>query len=193
MDPWTSSPPTSTISRPDSVREPVEFSDAVAGLLRGDFDALAPLFFPDPAGRPPEIVRWHDAALFRDHPAALAEALTCASFLGATEVARHLLEHGVDPLAGAGTGMDALHWAVNRGKPETVALLLERGLPLEARNTHGSTVLGTAVWSAIHEPRPAHLAIIDALLNAGADPQGADYPTGDAAIDALLQGRGRGP
>jgi ankyrin repeat protein len=150
-----------------------EFDDAVLGLRRGDFDALAPLFFTDPAKptEPPRIVMWQAAGRFQGHPSAVAEALTCASFLGTTLVAQHLLQAGVDPTAGSGTGMDALHWAVNRGKNATVDLLLQWKAPLEVRNVHGTTVLGTAVWSALNEPRPQHMQIIEMLLKAGASPE----------------------
>jgi hypothetical protein len=64
--------------------------------------------------------------------------------------------------------MSALHWAVNRGQPGTTNLLLKWAAPLEELNMHGTTVLGTAVWSALNEPRPEHLEIIDTLLRAGA-------------------------
>ena len=35
-------------------------------------------------------------------------------------------------------------------------------------NMHETTVLGTAVWSALNETRPEHLEIIETLLRAGA-------------------------
>jgi hypothetical protein len=38
------------------------------------------------------------------------------------------------------------------------------------------TVLGTAVWSAINEPRPDHLRIIEALIEAGAQVDDVGYP-----------------
>ena len=47
--------------------------------------------------------------LFRSEPKALAEALTCACFLGRTSVAIYLLTHGIDPSGGAGTGLNAFH------------------------------------------------------------------------------------
>src|SRR5882724_9908127 len=97
------------------------FSDAVAGLLRGDFSALEPLF-RQPSADPLKcrIVEWYEAGCFDEHPQALAEALSCACFLGCTQVAEFLLNHGVDPVAGDGTGMNAFHWAANRGQLETV-------------------------------------------------------------------------
>ena len=38
---------------------------------------------------------------------------------------------------------------------------------------------------AFHEPRPAHLQIIEELLEAGARAEEVDYPTGNERIDAL--------
>jgi ankyrin repeat protein len=160
------------------------FRDAVQGLHRGDFSRLEPLFASG------QIVRWHAAGRLADEPKAVAEALTCACFLGRTHVAEYLLNHGVDPTAGAGTGLDALHWAANRGQLESVRMLLRRRAPLETRSRYGGTVLGTAIWSAFHEPRPDHLQIIQELLNAGARVSEVEYPTGNEQIDALLRKHG---
>lgn len=161
------------------------FRDAVQGLEAGDFSRLEPLFTGDRARRP-RILEWLEAGRFAAEPRALAEALTCACFLGADDVARTLLSGGVDPTAGNATGLDAIHWAVNRGQWKTTALLLQRGVPLEGLNRFGSTVLGIAVWSAVHEPRPDHRRIIEALLAAGAQPETVATPTGLPEVDALL-------
>jgi len=53
---------------------------------------------------------------------------------------------------------------------------------------YGGTVLGCAVWSAIHEPKADHLLIIEALIEAGADLAGVGFPSGDNRIDELLRG-----
>jgi ankyrin repeat protein len=166
-----------------------EFGDALQGLQRGDFSRLEPLFDggPGPAGNRPRIIEWHAARRLSDQPNALAEALTCACFLGRTSVADYLLTHGVDPSAGAATGLDALHWAANRGQLEAVRLLLRHKAPLETRSMYGGTVLGTAVWSAINEPRSDHLQIIEELLNAGARLEDVHYPTGHERVDAVLR------
>lgn len=168
------------------------FRDALRGLQRGDFSRLEPLFDTGlgPAGNRPRIVEWFERGFFSDEPKALAEALTCACFLGRTSVADYLLTQGVDSAAGVATGLDAFHWAANRGQLETVRLLIRRKAPLETRSMHGGTVLGTAVWAAINEPRPDHLQIIKELLNAGARRENVDYPTGHEQVDAVLQRHG---
>jgi Ankyrin repeats (3 copies) len=177
------------MTKPATEGDPL-FFDAIQGLLHGDFSRLEPLFNDrlDAADRRPKIIVWFDAGLFREQQQALAEALSCACFLGRTTVAEYLMTHGVDPSAGTGTGtgMNAFHWSANRGQLETVRLLIQRGAPLETRNMYGGTVLGLAVWSAIHEPRAAHPQIIEELLRAGALLENAEYPTGNQQVDAIL-------
>jgi len=103
------------------------FRDAVRGLLRGDFSRLAPLF----EERPPlasscPIIAWVQKGWFDNEPAALREALTCACFPARTSVVADLLARGVDPLAGANTGLNGFHWAANHGQLSTVRLLIEK-------------------------------------------------------------------
>jgi hypothetical protein len=165
--------------------------DALRGLERGDFSRLEPLFgeAKSEAGRS-RIVEWYSSGYFDGERKALAEALTCACFLGRTNVARFLLDKGVEAAAGIGTGLAAFHWAANRGNLDTVKLLIERGAPLEQENMYGGTVLGCTVWSAIHEPRPDHIEIIEALIAAGANIDGTDYPTGNKRVDEALRRHG---
>jgi len=160
------------------------FRDLLRGLERGDFSRLEPRF----TGPAPKIIEWHRQGRLRDHPGAVAEALTCACFLGASAVAEYLLAEGVDPSGGSGTGLNALHWAANRGQLEMVRLLIRHGAPLEVRSMYDGTALGTAVWSAIHEPRPAHTEIIRELLRAGASRKSIEYPTGHREVDEILCG-----
>lgn len=169
--------------------EAVYFNDAIMGLRRGDFDRLAPLF-RDRGDEPCLMLKWEAEGKFVNHVAERAEALSNACFLGRTEVVRAMTAAGVDVTAGTATGMDGIHWAVNRGRLETVRLLIALGAPLETINMHGTTTLGTAVWSAINEPKRDHLEIIGVLLEAGANVDAAEYPTGAPEIDALLRGYG---
>jgi hypothetical protein len=165
------------------------FQDALEGLKRGDFSRLAPLFEErEPTeGFGSLIVEWYVMGGFQGQPKALAEALTCACFLGRTRVARFLLDQGVDPAAGNATGMTALHWAANRGELEAVLLLIEWKAPLETLNMYGGTALAATVWAAIHEPRANQMGVIEALIRAGARIEGAGYPTGHVVVDELLQ------
>jgi len=157
--------------------------DFVRGMRAGDFSRLAAAF----EGERPLVQVWDQQGAFAAAPDVRAEALTGASFLGQVVVVRYLLEQGVDPAAGAGTGLNALHWAANRGQLDAVRLLLRAGAPLEARSMYGGTVLGTAVWAAVNESRPAHPQIIEELLQAGAQVEDAGYPSGNTVVDALLR------
>lgn len=168
------------------------FRDAVQGLEAGDFSRLEPLFgerSPADTCRCP-IIEWYKEGLFADERRALDEALTCACFLGRTLVADYLMAQGVDPSAGIVTGVDGFHWAANRGQLDTVMLLIRRQAPLETRSMYGGTVLGTAVWSAINEPRADHIRIIEALIKAGARLDDAGYPTGNEQVDEVLRQHG---
>jgi hypothetical protein len=147
-----------------------QWRDALQGLMRGDFSRLEPLFTPDftPAGERCRIIKWYEQGAFENEPQALAEAFTCACFLGRTGIADFLLTRGVDPSAGTGTGLSGFHWAANRGNLETVELLIKRKALIEQQNSYGGTVLGGTLWAAFNEPRTDHLCIIEALLAAGA-------------------------
>ena len=152
--------------------------EAVAGLLAGDFSRLEPDL--------PQILDWIERGEITD-PRAIAEGLSCAAFNGQMEVLDALLRRGVDPSAGNATGLDALHWAANRGQLEAVRLLLRFHANPETRSMYDTTALRTAIWSAFHEPRPAHLQIIEALVKGGARTDVVGYPTGNEKIDAILQ------
>jgi ankyrin repeat protein len=167
----------------------MQFLDALKGLRHGDFSRLEPLFI---GGNDSPIVQWSEQGLFEDHPAELAEALSCASFLGHTEVAEYLLKRGIEPAGGSATGSNALHWASDRGQLEAVRLLLHWKAPTETLNRFGGTALGQAMWSFFNAPRPAHIEIIKELLKAGARVDAVECPTGNAEIDALLKRYGAG-
>lgn len=149
---------------------PKTWEDAVRGLHHGAFSYLEPLFEENRSSERGRcrIIEWFEEGRFANDPKALAEALSCACFLGKTNVAEFLLDKGVDPAAGNGTGLNAFHWAANRGNLETVRLLIKRGAPLEIENMYGGTVLDCTVWSSLFEPCADHVSIIEALINAGA-------------------------
>jgi hypothetical protein len=165
------------------------FRKAVRDLEEGNFSRLEPLFrnLASKSHAACQIIEWYDLGYFKNEPKALNEALTCACFNGQTKVAKFLMDRGVDPLAGFGTGMNGFHWAANRGHLETVKLLIERKVPMEVENMYGGTVLGCTVWSAIHEPRANQVEVIEALLDAGANVEAAGYPTGNERVDEVLR------
>jgi len=166
------------------------FPEAVRGLLAGDFSRLAPLFEDPPDGSPCPIIKWDEAGLFVTEPKALEEAFTCACFLGRTKVVEHLLARGVNSSGGINTGLNAFHWAANRGQLEVVEILIRNRTPLETRNSYGGTILGCTVWSAINEPRTDHFRIIEALLAAGAQIEATQYPVGNERVDEVLRRHG---
>ena len=165
------------------------FRDAAAALRAGDFSRLEPLF-EEVAGQPAAVQRWWAEGRFESEFVAAAEALTCACFLGKVHVANYLLQRGVSPAGGMGTGLNAMHWAANRGQVEAVRLLLQWRAPLDVRSMYGGNVLDTAVWSAINEPREGQLAVIDVLLDAGARLADEQYPTGREAVDMMFKQHG---
>ena len=115
-----------------------------------------------------QIIDWFDHGYFENEPEALAETVTCASFLGRARVVAHLLDKGVDPLAGMRSGMNGFHYAASCGQLEVVKVMIERKVPMEIVNRYGGTVLGQALWSAIHEHEKTHAEIIEALISGGA-------------------------
>ena len=165
----------------------MSFEETVQGLMAGDFSRLAPLFQTPPDGLPCPVITWFDEGLFAGESEALEEAFTCACFNGSTDVIKRFLARGVDPSGGNNTGLNAFHWAANRGQLNAVKLLVQNKAPLETQNAYGGTVLGCTVWSAVHEPKPDHARIVEVLLKAGAQVGGADYPSGDERIDDLLR------
>ena len=172
-----------------SAAQHLNFAEAVQGLLAGDFSRLAPLFETSDSS-PAQIVTWYERGLFAGEPKALAEAFSCACFNGCVPVVEYWLREGIDPNGGAETGMNAFHWAADRGQLAVVEILIRHGASLETKNMYGGTVLDGTVWSAVHETRPHHPEIIDALLKAGADVAVVRYPTGNDRVDRLLQSYG---
>jgi tetratricopeptide (TPR) repeat protein len=115
----------------------------------------------------------------------MGKGFVWACAYGNNDVVAFLLDYGVDPAAGADIDMTGLHLAAHEGHLDTVRLLLAHKAPIEAKNVYGGTVLGQTLWSVIHNPKPAHRAIVETLLAAGAK-VGDDWLTGNRSIDELL-------
>ena len=82
----------------------------------------------------------------------------------------------------------AIHVAAWRASHATVALLIERGSPIDALDGMGRTPLQLAVRACVDSYWMAHRRpdSVRALLHAGASRRGIVIPTGYDAIDALL-------
>jgi hypothetical protein len=166
--------------------------ETVRGLLAGDFSRLEPLFRCGAGQKQCRIIAWFEEGRFKNEKEASAEAFTCACFNGCVEVVEYLLARGADVSGGIRTGLNAVHWAANRGQLEAVRILLRHMAPLETLNNYGGTVLGCAVWSAMNEPKSKHAEIIDELIRAGAKTDVLEGLTGSAEVDEVLKRHGIG-
>jgi ankyrin repeat protein len=120
-----------------------------------------------------------------------------ASEYGRAEVADFLLQMGVDKKTSRQFKLTGLHWAAASGDINTVKALLRHGAPLEAKNVWGGTPLGSAIWAATESdpndpvwPKADWVPIVELLLEAGANTDAVEYPTGHSRIDAVLHRHG---
>ena len=88
-------------------------------------------------------------------------------------------------------GFMALHNASWCGRPDLVKLLLDRGHPLDRRDpAYHSTALGFAIHScteAKRHPNGEFAEVVELLVTAGVPVDVHQYPSGDVAIDAVLE------
>ena len=77
------------------------------------------------------------------------------------------IARGADPNARIEGGFTPLHWAVYKGKAETVEALARAGANPKARNKEGSTPLHFAAAKGTAKT-------VNALLDAGANPKARD-------------------
>jgi hypothetical protein len=160
------------------------FRDALHHLDAGNYTALE------------ELLNRHRVSLIDLLVAAgepkvpMEQAFTWACMLGRTRDVELLLDKGIDPLAGDNTGLNGFHYAVWHGHLDIVKLLIDRKVPLEVTNMYGGTVLGCALDGVESQPQVDHVAIIEALLDAGAKIEEGDYPTGNERVDEVLRRHG---
>jgi hypothetical protein len=165
----------------ESFAEQLIFRDAVQALEAGNYSWLEDLL--DKHG-----LSLMNLLVANDEPKVpMEQAFTWACMLGRKSDVEFLLEKGVDPLAGDNTGLNGFHYAVWHGHLDIVKLLIERKVPLEVRNMYGGTVLGCALDGAENRPVADHIAIVEALLEAGAKIGEVDYPTGNECVDEILR------
>ena len=125
-----------------------------------------------------------------DAPGQIALSLVVACRFSRPDVARYLLDIGVDAGAADHQRMTALHWASATGMMDIMRELLRQGAPLEVTNEWGGTVLDSTLYFALNHPYPGvdYPAVLETLLDAGADVRALDpRPTGSPAIDEVLR------
>jgi len=88
-------------------------------------------------------------------------------------------------------GYTPLHNAAWAGSGDLVELLITRGHPVDVRDPgHQATPLGWALYDCLKEkrhPEGEFARVVKALLAAGSPLEREEYPTGDAALDEVLQ------
>lgn len=113
---------------------------------------------------------------------------------GDFEGARKAIEQGADLEAkDPGTGASVLHYAVMRGNPEILQLLLSKGVDVNSRTKNGTTPLHTAVLYNRYEVAETLLnkgADVDAKSSSGATPLAIATTARNRAIAELLRARG---
>jgi hypothetical protein len=164
--------------------EQLSFSDALRHLDAGNYSLLEDLL-----GQ--HKLSLMDLLVEAGEPTApMEQAFTWACMLGRKGDVEFLLDKGVDSLAGDNTGLNWFTHAIWHGHLDIVKLLIDRKVPLEVRNMYGGTVLGCALDGARNHSRADHAAIVDAVLEAGAKIEEADYPTGNERVDEVLRRHG---
>ena len=123
-------------------------------------------------------------------PSSLHELVAKGDFTGA----RKAIEQGADLEAkDPGTGASVLHYAVMRGNPEILQLLLSKGVDVNSRTKNGTTPLHTAVLYNRYEVAETLLnkgAEVDAKSSSGATPLAIATTARNRDIAELLRARG---
>ena len=108
--------------------------------------------------------------------------------------ARKAIEQGADLEAkDPGTGASVLHYAVMRGNPEILQLLINKGVDVNSRTKNGTTPLHTAVLYNRYEVAEMLLnkgADVDAKSSSGATPLAIATTARNRDIAEMLRARG---
>lgn len=121
----------------------------------------------------------------------LEEAFWSACKYGHTGVAECLLKCGLDIDTRGGANNTGLMLASQRGRRDTVEMLLGYGASVELKNDYGGTALGSTMYFLANHPVPDadYAGVIELLLNAGSEFNFSDKATGDDKVDDMLRRR----
>ena len=122
----------------------------------------------------------------------LEESFWSACKYGHTEVAECLLKRGVDIDAKGGANNTGLMLASQRGRRDTVKMLLGYGASVALKNDYGGSALGSTMYFLANHPvsDADYTGVIELLLNAGSEFNFAGKTTGDDEVDDVLRKRG---
>ena len=122
----------------------------------------------------------------------LEGAFWSACKYGHTGVAEYLLKRGVNIDARGGANNTGLMLASQRGRRDTVEMLLGCGASVALKNDFGGTALGSTMYFLTNHPAPDadYAGVIELLLNAGSELNFAGKTTGDDEVDDVLRKRG---
>jgi ankyrin repeat protein len=115
------------------------------------------------------------------HAAAGGSSLVDAAMQGNHDVVKSMLKQGADVNTAQGDGMTALHWAAQKGDLELAQTLLYAGA-----NVRATTRVG-GYTPLLIASKSGNTSIVEALLGAGADPNGA---TTNGATPLMLAAQG---
>jgi ankyrin repeat protein len=180
--------------RPDVLKllEERELMPELAGMdrlleacVRGDLESSRVVAAEEPVAL--AMVTAHGGALLSQYAGTgCVEGMRALMELGVDAAARNLEGDAYFDVAKGGT---ALHSAAWRLQHDAVRLLLERGVPVDAKDERERTALMLAVrgcvdshWKSRRSPES-----IAMLLEAGASREGVTLPTGYDEADALLR------
>ena len=164
-------------------------------LFATDDPAAIPAGGPPGAGQPQARPQSETEAV-KAAPIAIAtpSSLHAVVAKGDFDAARKLVEQGADIEAkDPGTGASVLHYAVMRGNPEILQLLIAKGVDVNSRTRNGTTPLHTAVLYNRYEVAEMLLnkgAEVDAKSSSGATPLAIATAARNRNLSELLRARG---
>ncbi|MFC5862864.1 ankyrin repeat domain-containing protein [Acidicapsa dinghuensis] len=164
------------------------FDRLLEACARGDLEKAKAVAAADPAAL--AMVLAHGGALLSQYAGTgCVEGMRVLMELGVAAAALNLEGDPYFEIAKSGTALHSGAWRLQHG---AVKLLLERGVPVDAKDERGRTALMFAVracvdsyWKSRRSPES-----IAMLLEAGASQESVSVPTGYAEADALLRRHG---
>ncbi|HVZ40779.1 MAG TPA: ankyrin repeat domain-containing protein [Candidatus Kapabacteria bacterium] len=163
-----------------AAEEPTLIDYFVGAAARADEDTVREMLLENPG-----LLRLLDD----EDRSLIVEAAT----MNRVATVRLLLNVGFDIAATGEAGATALHASAWRGHRSLVELLLDRGAPIDVRcRAYNGTPLDWAVHGSTNwgqAPQSEYVAIVEAIIAAGADPGSTNAEMGSPEVAAVLERR----